>query len=467
MIKIEENSIIKQIMPYLPKEKVYVVGGYLRDILLGKKSDDIDIVVPQGLAKQTGMLIAEKLEGHFVPLDELNQIYRVVLSDKKTYIDIADIEGLDIKEDLKRRDFTINALGYDIYKNELVDICDSYNDLKNGIIQEISEKNIIDDPIRILRAYRFKSTLSFDLSENLTNIIKKHADLLKCPAAERINQELFKLFDGDNLVLTLIELAKSGLLELIFPEIKEIKKVPPNAHHHLDLLNHSFETVKHVSEYYKNSCEDVKKHLDTCAFGGYRRLVYLRIAAFLHDAGKPSTRTIDKDTGRERFIKHDDVGAKIIVPTLKKLKFSNKQILYIQKLIKYHIYPASVVTAENVTEKAMFRFIRKMEDEVIDLIALAYADRLSARGEAITQEIIDKNINGLQKLLDLYLENIDKIEPLPKLLNGNEIMNILNINAGPKLGIIMEKLHEAQISSDVLTKEDAIEFIKKEGNFSG
>jgi len=158
---------------------------------------------------------------------------------------------------------------------------------------------------------------------------------------------------------------------------------------------------------------------------------------------------------------HDSEGAKLIVPTLKNLKFSKKQIAYLQKMIKNHIYPSGVVTSDDSSEKAYLRFYRKMEDEVIDLIALAYADRLSALGPDITQEMIDKNLNGLDNLLKGYFEQKNKLAPLPKLLDGKEIMEILQIPASPVLGQIIHKLQEAQIASEVNTKDEAIAFIKK------
>ena len=227
------------------------------------------------------------------------------------------------------------------------------------------------------------------------------------------------------------------------------------------MLEHSVETVNQIQKFYELSCAQVKTHLDKTLYGGQPRLNYLKLAAFLHDVGKPYTWQIEKETGRHRFIKHDSEGAQIIVPTLKELKFSKKQIAYIQKIIKYHIYPSSVVCTEGTSEKSYLRFFRKAGEETIDLIAIAYADRMSALGPEITQEILNKNIAGLQNLIKIYFEEKNKLAPLPKLVNGNEIMQILNIQASPRLGKIIEQLKEAQISSIVKTKEEAIDFIKK------
>ena len=459
---IQNNFILKTITPFFKEqaESCYIVGGFLRDCLLNRESCDVDIVVPQNTAESTAKRLADFINGYFVELDNVNNIYRVVFEDKINYVDIADCTGSCIEEDLKRRDFTINAIAYDLKKEKLIDINSGLEDLKKGIIREISEFNITDDPIRILRAFRFQSELGFNFSDELKEIIKKHCLLIKNPAKERVNTELIKLFDGKYADGTLMDMENFGILEQVFPFVKDLKKVPPNSHHHLGLLEHSIETVKQVQLYYENAVADVKSHLDETLFAGHKRIAYLKLGAFLHDTGKPSVWTIDTQTGRHRFIMHDSEGAKIIEPYLKDLKFSKKQISYLQKIIKNHIYPAGVVTSDETSEKAYLRFYRKMGDETIDLIAIAYADRMSALGPEITQEMINKNINGLDKLLNGYLKQKTELKPLPKLLDGKEIMQILNIPQSKELGKIIEKLKEAQISSDVITKEDAINFIK-------
>lgn len=460
--QIENNAIISTIRPFFSKknEHAYIVGGFIRDCLIGIDSCDIDIVVNNGKACSLAQDLANEIDGFFVELDTLNNIYRVVLNDKKHYIDIADCVGESIYDDLKRRDFTINALAYSMLENQLIDIVNGTNDIRNGIIREISEKNLLDDPIRIFRAIRFKSTLGFKLTSELQVLIRKHAHLIKNTAKERINTELIKLFGGEHAISAIQTLIENNILEMLIPEIADMKKIPPNTHHHLGLLEHSIETVNQIQNYYKTANEEVKKHLSETFCGEQKRIAYLKFAAFLHDVGKPATWQIEPETGRHRFIMHDTEGAKIIVPRLKDLKFSKKQIAYIQKIIKNHIYPASLVTNSDKNEKAYLRFIRKIEDEVIDLIAIAHADRLSALGVDITKEIVETNINGLQELLDFYFEQKNKLAPLPKLLDGQEIMELLNIPASRQLGQIIEQLKEAQISSEVVTKEDAIRFVK-------
>lgn len=457
--KIKSDEILMQIANNFEGE-LYLVGGAVRDFFCGKFSNDRDLVVVNIDPKNFALNVAELFNATFVPLDEENKIYRVVMQDKVNYLDITQPAGGNIETDLLRRDLTINAIAVNIKTFELIDKTGGLDDLENGIIRSISEKNFLDDPLRILRVYRFQAQTGFKIDEQTENQLKKHLDLIANPAVERINYEIMHLFSGEYTSQTLKAMDVIGLLEKIFPVVEELKQIPPNSHHHLRLLEHSIETVRNIGEIYKTSLDKVKEHLDRVDFGGYSRLAHLKLAGFLHDIGKFSTWTIEEDTDRHRFIKHDDVGAKLVVPILKKLSFSNKQIDYISCMIKNHIYPAALMTVPDVNEKAMMRYIRKMEDNSLDEIVLAKADRLSARGPVITDEMVESNINALTHLQNFYLSLKDTLEPLPKLLDGNEVMKILNIKPSPKLGEIMDALHEAQINGDVVTKEHAVEFVK-------
>ena len=450
-MNIKDDFILKEI------NDGYLVGGAVRDFFLGKQTFDRDIVING--AEIFAKKITEKFEGTFIPLDEENKIYRVVLKDKENFLDISEIQGNSIEEDLMRRDFTINSIAYDLKNLEYVDITNGIQDIKDKKLRYIKEENFIDDPLRILRAFRFFATTGFEMDYKLKEVLQKYSNLALNPAKERIHYELMKLFGGQNASSALIELDQIGLLEKIFPCVIEMKKVPKNTHHHLDLFNHLVESVKQVELQYLNSENEIKTHLDAIDFGGFPRINHLKIATFLHDIGKFSTWTIE-ESGRHRFIGHDNIGAKLVVPLLKELKFSKKQIEYISKMIKYHIYPSGVIASPELNEKVMMRYLRKMEDDVIDNIILAKADRLSARGPAITNDIIKSNIDGLDKLLSFYLEQKDKMEPLPKLLDGNEIMCILNITPSKELGKIIKLLAEAQLNDEVVTKDDAIKFIR-------
>ena len=461
--KIEQDEVLKQIKPFINNIEAYVVGGFVRDILMGKTSPDRDLIVCNCDVKQFSKNLADKLNGHYIELDIQNNIYRIVLEDKINYIDVTCPIENDFEKDIKRRDLTINAIAYDLKNSKFVDLVGGIEDIKNQKICSIQDKNFDDDPLRLIRIFRFYAKTGFSIDNSLIELAKKLCERINEPAKERVSVELLKLFEGEYAELALKEMDNCGLLEELFPIYKEVKKVPKNSHHHLPLIGHLYETVKQIQLLYSNANEEVKAYLKNKNYGGVSQLAFLKLSAFLHDIGKPLTWTIEEETGRHRFIKHDDVGSQLVVPILKEFKFSKKQIEYVKMLIKYHIYPSGLFCSEDVTDKAIMKFYRKMDGYVIDVILLAMADRLSARGEQITDEIVEKNINSLTKLLNDYLSIQKDIKPLPKLLDGIDIMEILQIKQGPELGKIINELKEAQISGVVNDKQEAIDFVKKIG----
>jgi len=466
--KIKSDKILSIISEKFPNSEIYVVGGYVRDCLMNKDSHDRDLIVINEDAKVFTQRLEQIFDSTFISLDEENRIYRLVLKDSKDIhnpdmIDVTNpIEG-SLERDLMRRDLTINAIAANIHTGEIIDMFGGITDIKNKTINYIEESNFIDDPLRLLRVYRFQAVLDFELGTDTIIAICKHTDLISKPAKERVLYELMKLFNGKYTATALLNMNKTWLLEEIFPVVKEMKQVPPNSHHHLDLLHHVIETVNQIQLLYEQADDKVKEHLNRCDFGGFPRLAHIKLAGFLHDIGKFSTWTIEKDTGRHRFIKHDDVGSKMVKPILKELTCSNKQIEYVSEMIKNHIYPSAMMR-EDSNEKTMMRYLRKIGDNVVDNIILAKADRLSARGEVITDEIVEQNLANLDRLQNFYFASLDKLTPLPKLLSGNDVMKLLNIKPSPKLGEILNALYEAQLDGDVTTKQEAIEFVKRFSN---
>ena len=417
-------------------DEIFLVGGYLRNYFIdGKISNDRDLVCVKN-SYLLAQKIKEKLDGTLIELDKENEIYRVVLKDKTNYFDVSLALENSIEKDAKRRDFTINSIYYNLKKEEFFDPVYGIQDIKNKIIKTFNLNNILDDPLRLIRLYRFFSLTGFEIENKLNNFVIENFEKINSVAKERINYEIIQIFSNKFLVETLLKMYEDGTLEVIFPFVKEIKRVPPNSHHHLDLVHHSIETVKNIR---------INNPL-------------LKIAAFLHDIGKPSTWTIEP-VGRHRFIGHDIVGEKLAKDELKRLNFSNKQISYISKMVKNHIYPCALLNANNENNKAKARFIRKIEDDTVDLIELARADRLSAQGEAITKEMIDMTLQHLDNLLCYYNEVKNTVETKP-LVDGKEIMKILNLKPSKKIGEILENLKELQIAKEITSKQQAIEYIK-------
>lgn len=453
--------------------ELFLVGGYIRDLLLNRECFDKDYVVKGENACNFAKKVAETLNGYFIILDEDFDIARVVLPDKKNTLDFAGCLNQNIDDDIARRDYTINSIAYriDNINSKLIDPFNGIEDIKNKKIRATSEKNLIEDPLRLLRAFRFASQLGFTIEEQTFSYIKKHKTLISQPAAERINVELFKFFEGKNTSYNLNLMKETELLDEIFPEMALQRKIPPNLHHHLPLIDHSIETVRQIELNFDKMPEWEKIRLNEEIYCNVKLISLLKFGSLLHDIGKPATWQID-ELGRHRFINHGEVGAKIGTEVLKRLKLSKNAVKYIVALIQHHLYPSQLIRTgadnpqiyseiyKNISEKALMRMFRKIGDAVPEVIFLAMADRLSAQGPEITEELTTNNIKGLFWILEKYKEYKDKSDSDPPFMSGNEIMEVLKIKQGPEIGKIIKALREAQLSGEINTKEEAEGFIK-------
>ena len=231
--KIKSDTILSKISQSLNNE-IYLVGGAVRDYLTDNETTDRDIIVMDEDARDFALKVADLFEATFVTLDDENKIYRLVFPDKINYIDVTNPVGGTIEKDLMRRDLTINAIAVNIRTCEVVDITGGITDIYNKCLNYVNEHNFVDDPLRLLRVYRFQALLGFELAPETISAVCKYAGLIHKPAVERINYEILKLFSGKYADKALENMNKTWMLEEIFPFVKELKQVPPNAHHHLD-----------------------------------------------------------------------------------------------------------------------------------------------------------------------------------------------------------------------------------------
>lgn len=434
--KIDSDEILSSCLDILQDEKAFLVGGYIRDYFLGIETFDRDLVVEGNRAEFLADKIIEKLGGTKILLDDELKTYRVMLLDKENFFDITQTNS--ILDDARRRDFELNSIYYNFVTSEIFDPLNGLSALSDKKLTTYSLDNLKDDPLRILRAFRFASCFGLEIDSNILEFAKNNAKLLNLPSPERIRTELVKMFSGDNLVKILKLACDYGVIEAIFPIVARIKEIPPNSHHHLPLIGHLIETVNNIS----SNCP------------------YLRLAAFLHDAGKPDTWKIEEN-GRHRFIGHDSLGAEIVKSDLKRLKFSNSEIAHITSCIKYHIYPSALMQDADVTTSAMLRFYNKTSPYCHDIIQLARSDRLSAKGPAITEESIIKNHMALNQL-EKFCRKIDEQVSLePPFINGGDVMEILGIPQGKIVGEILKQTREKQLLGEIQTRDEAIKFAKE------
>lgn len=441
--------------------ELYLVGGYIRDVLLERPCYDRDYAIKGESASTFAKKVAEIFNGYYVLLDKDFDIARVIFPDKKNTLDFAACINQDITTDLSRRDYSINAIAYRIdgRNSGLIDPFNGIEDINNSTIRALSEKNLADDPLRLLRAFRIASQLGFNIENNTLEYIKKNKTLIGQVSAERVNVELVKLLESAHSAANLLLMKNLEFLDEVIPDLASQRNIPPNLHHHLPLIEHSIETVRQIELNIKDMPEWFIERIYSDFSVNIKIISLLKLAGLLHDIGKPSTWQID-ELGRHRFIKHEEIGAELAVETLKKLKFSKNAIKYITKLIRNHLYPSQLLRSDDISEKAQSRMFRKIGEETPEVILLAMSDRLSARGIEITEEVVNKNIKGLYWLLERYDESRKQENILPKLLSGHEIMEVFGMPRGKKVGEMVSVMKEAQINGEIATREEALTFLK-------
>ncbi len=496
-MKKEIRDSLKEIITQAKKQNrhLYLVGGFLRDYLLKIPNNDLDFAVSAGAGK-FARSIAGKLKASFVCLDDKNKIYRVVWpaslaslrsgpaggdKNKKTYyFDFSQLQGKNIEEDLSRRDFTINALAFPITftphqkmvrgrpnhpitANTIIDPYGGITDLKNRIIRKTNDRTFDADPLRLIRAFRFRAQLGFRIEAKTLALIKKKAKLINLPAKERIRDELYKIFSVQNATKIIDELDKANLLRYIFPEIQIMKKSAREFYFHPQgLWQHSLESLR----MYEKMLDQPKKfffpyqhkilnHLSE-KINERERKILLKFLVLFHDVAKPLTAR--REGEKMRFFGHEEKGAKIVRGIFGRLHSSRQEINIAAKIVNQHMRPGNLTQPPEISTRAVYRYFRDLGKEGIDLLILSLADRYSYLRISKKPRQIILHHRKMLKILKNYYEKKEKIVP-PKLLDGYDIMKICQISPGPKVGELLEKIEEAQAVGKIKTKKEARKFV--------
>ena len=414
--------------------KGYIVGGAIRDILLGLKPKDVDFAT--NLSYET----LKTLFSEYTPKEtgksfgvlriRINNIdyeiakFREDIYGKEKKVSFVD----DIRNDLARRDFTINAMAYN-QKEGIIDLYNGQKDIENRIINFIgnAEERIIEDPLRVLRSFRFMSRLNFSLSENTIEAIKKQKDLLKNIPEERITMEFSKLLLGENIKNTLTLMKDTGVLELIIPEFKATYDFNQcNPHHNLDLFNHIINVVSKVPA-------DLE----------------LRYSALLHDIAKPIVQTFD-EKGIAHYKTHEIVGADMARDILARMKLPVKLIDTVVEIIKKHM-----VLYKDITDKKFNELLSEMGyDNLWRLIEHSIADNSSKNNEVVSTE------NDLHERLKRAVEKQMQVTVNDLAVNGKDLIELGF--TGKEIGEIKKELLDKYLSEEIQNnKEEMMEYVKE------
>jgi poly(A) polymerase len=447
------------------RRRVFLVGGAVRDYYLDRHGTDFDFAVDQGSIALSRQL-ARRIKGAFVLLDREHGSGRVVkkMDGAVWTFDLTDWRGKSIQKDLNLRDFTINALAMDILGDgtaaeTMWEVKGSRRDLTAGVVRMVNPKVFKDDPLRLLRAFTLQATLGFKMDAATRVQIKKDAHLISKAAAERIREEIFKILASPRACEILSGMDKIGLLPQVIPQISVMYGVHQGGYHHLDVWRHSLEVVCRMEKLMEEmgSEERIKTYLHEIIGGGHTRLALLKMAAVLHDIGKPETRR--KEKGRMTFHGHEHAGERITRQVARHLKLSVKERFFLEDAVRMHLRPGYLSNFKRPSEKAVFRYLRDTGDEAVALAILGLADQAATRGALTTQAKHKHHAKICHMLIGRYFE-LKSQKPRARLLTGHDLIKILKLKPSELFGKILSSVEESAALGKIKTKEEALAFAK-------
>ena len=453
----------------------YLVGGYLRDALLGSSSKDLDVAV-NGDALSLGRELADLLCGSFVTLDQQRRIARVVLPNDKALVDISSMEG-SIEEDLARRDFTVDAMALSLDEADTLDwaeaIVDPFggrSDLAQGLIRMVSPGVFTEDPARLLRAVRLASSMGFSIEKNTASTIGSSSDLLLQVSAERVRDEFLALLSLKGAKENLHCLDDLGLLCHIIPELETTRGVEQPKEHYWDVFEHTIQAVgaaeKVTADLDKDPLtatlhwgQDMESYFNQVVSDGHNRRTLLKLGALFHDIAKPQTKATDSK-GRTRFLGHTELGASMAGERLRALRLSARGVKGVCTMVEHHLRPTQMSQGlEPPTNRAIYRFYRDLDETANSVLYLSLADYLAARGPMVETEDWQRRVD----LVNYVLAEANRErspERKERLVTGHDLIETFGLEPGPLFRRLLEGLEEAQAVGDIQTREEALAWVK-------
>jgi poly(A) polymerase len=475
---------------------VYLVGGTVRDLLLGRETHDLDFAVC-GDGLRLARHIADRLGGAFVALDQERKTGRVILPPRSSaenctplpansghalpkplYLDFASLRGADLHADLQDRDFTINAMALERTSGgelRLIDPLCGSDDLANLILRAALPTSFIRDPVRTLRAVRMQAQFGCRIEPQTRAWLRAAVPQIKAVSAERVRDEWFNIMQQPTASSALRELHQLGLLSVVAPPLAALAGLEQSAPHRFDALTHSFETVRAVEQLWDALCRhesaqmelphafydlasQIRERYESPICDERTHLALLKCAALLHDVGKPQTKTVDQD-GRTRFIGHERVGAEIAGALVRGWRCSNAEADMVRTAIGSHMRPTWLAAQQTVSRRAIYRFYRDTGVYGIDAGFVALADHLATWGQDLSSGRWKRQAEIVATLWAAYLWQREVVVAPPPLLSGRDLIAI-GVSPGPEVGALLERVREAQAAGEIETRQQALAQVK-------
>ncbi len=469
-----------------PDQNLFIVGGAVRDVLLGRVLNDLDFVLsedPTYLAKQ----VARKLDAGFFVLDDERNTARVVYRRDGNHLfplDFVRFTGKDLRSDLEHRDFTINAIAIQVNDFEkLIDPLGGVRDLADGILRVCSEHSLKDDPVRVLRGIRLAMHFNFCYSAELPELMKQASQNLPKTSYERQRDEFFKILDGPNPAEGMAQCRKFNVFNTLIPPLTEQEDIPASPPHTLPLFEHTVSVIKYLDtllQTFQLSYEEIpwwqedflsklnqyseriKEYLEEEITIGRSKKGLLLFCGLIHDIGKPGTLSVGED-GYLHFYNHAEVGADLAWEAAKKLQLSNAESEWVRKVVRHHMRLLPILNKDRKpTREEVHHYFKKTGETGVAIAILSLADTLGTYNQNLSRERWDQALSVCEVVLSAWWEDRDSVVSPKLLLDGNDLQVRFGLQPGKEIGNLLEKLEVAQAVGEVQTEEEAVFFIQKQ-----
>jgi putative nucleotidyltransferase with HDIG domain len=484
--------ILDSVRAALPEGiSVYLVGGAVRDALIGRAIHDLDFAMEREAIK-TARRVADELHADYYPLDIERDTGRVIVTNKdgsRIVMDFASFRGPDLEADIRGRDFTLNAIAFNLRDNSIHDPLGGGMDLKEKRLRACSPSAFVDDPVRILRGVRLAANFGFSILPETRKAMKEATGLLGSVSAERMRDELLRILGGSQPATCMRALDILGALDKVLPELSALKGVEQTAPHVHDVWEHTLGVVNQLElvlealapGFNPDSVSELSTASMVVRIGRFRQQIsdtlaapitsdrslrsILFLAALYHDVAKPQTKKTDEE-GQMRFWDHDQQGAEIATRRARTLAMSNDETNRLEAVIRNHmriLFHANRLVKEGKqpSRRAVYRFFRDTGPAGVDVSLLALADMRATYEQTLPQE----NWAALLDVVRLMLENwfekpAESIDPAP-LVNGDDLMSTLNLQPGRIIGEMLDAIREAQAVGEISNREQALDLAQQ------
>ncbi len=443
----------------------WIVGGAVRDALMGRDVMDVDIAV-RGDAAEAARAVARSARARAFELSGERGMWRIQSRDGAWHLDVIALRGDTIEADLGARDFTLNSIAIPLGGGELIDTHGGIADLGRRLLRSVGERSFEDDPLRILRAARLGAALSLEIDPATAELARASAPRAAEPAGERQLGELRQLIAGPDPLRGLELMDELGATAAVLPELDALHGVEQNPYHQFDVHGHTLEVLRQaiqlegdLDERFGDRAAEIAALLDEPLGDELTRAEGLRFGALFHDLGKPETRAVAPN-GRVLFIGHDEVGVRMIGEICERLRAGRRLTSFLQSLTSNHLLLGFLVHERPLSRRQVYEYLVATEPESVDVTLLTVADRLATQGPRTRPEAISSHLDLAREMVGAALDWRRAGPPAPA-IRGDELAAELGIEPGPELGRVLEEIRAAQFAGEITGREGAVALARR------